>query len=89
MRATELDTILELVEAFNRDNLWPKSYAFAQEGIVVVVGDLSVDYEHGASDDQLFAHVRCATATTLQLFEHLDRHYPEVAGLDPATATTE
>lgn len=68
-----------LVNDWNADKLWPKAYTREEDGLVGVYGELAVDYEPGVTDDQIFQQLSCVVATTLQLFDHLDAHYPAQA----------
>ncbi len=76
----------ELINTWHREKLWPKGYTrVADDGTLNVFAEVSVDYEFGLSDDQLWQHVDCAVSTILSLFAYLDEHYPAEA----ATAKAE
>lgn len=76
----ERGRLLELVNDWNDGKVWPKAYVHVNDkGQAHVFAELGVDYEDGLSDAQLERHLRCAIATSLQLFEHLDEQYPEAA----------
>ena len=66
------DELLTLLEDWNRDHIWPKSYYMVTDtDDLSVRAEVNVDYEHGVTDEQLLQHVSCALGTSLQLYEHL------------------
>ncbi|MCL2090665.1 MAG: YbjN domain-containing protein [Micrococcales bacterium] len=44
---------------------------------LAVMAEHAVDYEPGASDEQLAQHVQCAISTSLGAFERLDEAFPQ------------
>ena len=78
--------VLEVVNTWNSEKLWPKSYVEVHEGQVIVYGEHTVDYEEGATDEQVHLHVRTGVATSLRLFDHLDEQFPEHAAAAKAAA---
>lgn len=77
---TERDRILALLNQAHEDHVWPKAYLpETEDGTVVVVGDVTADFEFGATDEMIDLHLRTGIATSLQLFEQLDEHYPAAA----------
>lgn len=71
-------TALELVNTWNREKLWPKTYvARDNEGRVRLNTELNVDYEHGITDEQLSQHLLCAVNTSMSFFETLNEAFPE------------
>lgn len=77
--AAERPRVLDLVSDWNTRKLWPKAVVQEVDDELVVRGEVTVDYEHGLTDEQLAQHVRCAISTTLDLFRHLGEHYAHVA----------
>ncbi|MBI9115495.1 YbjN domain-containing protein [Sanguibacter suaedae] len=61
-----------LLNEFNRDVIWPKLYARAEEtGELGIYSEVSTDLEHGVSDDQLGQLLSCGLFTSLRAFESL------------------
>ncbi len=77
--ADRVAEVTALVNEWNATHLWPKAYVRAEDEVVGVYGEHTVDYAHGISDEQVDQHLACGIATTLQLFEHLDEAYPAEA----------
>jgi len=75
----EVAALLEAVNAWNTDKLWPKCYVRVDGTDVGVYAEHVVDYEHGVTDEQLDLHLACGISTGLQLFTHLDELYPREA----------
>lgn len=66
------DELLNLLEDWNRDRIWPKSYYMTTaDGSLSVRAEVNVDYEQGVTDEQLLQHVSCALGTSLQLYTHI------------------
>jgi hypothetical protein len=79
-----LEEILELCNEWNADRIWPKAYARVRDnGRVHVVSEVAVDFEHGATDEQLSQTLYCGLSTATMLFDALDEHYPDPAGAAP------
>ena len=54
--------------AWNHDQLWPKAYVHtADDGVVRVVGEVSGDWEHGVTPEQLDQMMICGIATGCEL----------------------
>lgn len=67
-------------------NEWNSTRTFSRaaaritpEQEVNVLGDLTVDYEYGISDEQLAQHLKCALSTITSLFEFMNESFPEAA----------
>lgn len=71
--------VVDLVNTWNSEKLWPKGYVRAEDGVVGVYAEHTVDYEHGVTDEQLDLHLACGITTALSLFEHLDEQFPDEA----------
>lgn len=69
---------------WNMRTLWPKTYPRVHEetGAVKLFGEVSVDYEHGVTDEQLGQHLSCALETTHEFFAKLAEAFPEAAPAD-------
>lgn len=73
-----LEEILEVCNEWNAERIWPKAYVRVRDdGAVVVCADVTVDVEHGATDDQLDQLLQCGLTTGSMFFEHLDERYPD------------
>lgn len=81
--------VLELVNEWNRDKLWPKAYVEVYEGQVIVFGEHTVDYEDGATDNQVHLHVRTGVSAALSFFDTLDAQFPEHVAADQARREAE
>ncbi len=60
--------VMLAVNDWNRDRIWPKAYVREEDDALALYGEMSVDLEHGVTDDQLVRLVDCGLATTVQLF---------------------
>ncbi len=85
----QFPAVLEFVNTWNSEKLWPKGYVEKHDGHVFVYAEHTVDYEHGATDDQVHLHVRTGVATALRLFDDLDAQYPEHAAAAKAKLAAE
>ncbi|WP_199423773.1 YbjN domain-containing protein [Actinotalea solisilvae] len=65
------------VNDWNRERIWPKAYVRSEEGELALYGEVSVDLEHGVTDDQLAQLVACGLGTGVQLFAALGQLVPE------------
>ena len=71
--------VMDLVNTWNSEKLWPKGYVRAEDDVVGVYAEHTVDYEHGVTDEQIDLHLACGITTALSLFEQLDEAYPAEA----------
>ncbi|MFP3713625.1 YbjN domain-containing protein [Puerhibacterium sp. TATVAM-FAB25] len=71
--------VLQAANDWNRERIWPKVYTREEGGGMALYAEVSVDFEHGATDDQLAATVSCGLVTASQFFA-------TVAALTPGTA---
>lgn len=69
---------------WNTNTFWPKTYPRVNEenGVVKVITELTVDYEHGVTADQLGQHLSCALETSHEFFGKLAEAFPEAAPTD-------
>ena len=73
-----LEELLEACNAWNADHIWPKTYTRVRDdGSVVVCADITVDVEHGVTDDQLDQLLQCGLSTGSMFFDTLDADYPD------------
>lgn len=73
----QLAPLLEIVNEWNASHLWPKGYVRAEDDVVGVYAEHTVDYEHGVADAQVDLQLACGISTALQLFAHIDEQYPD------------
>lgn len=69
--------VLLAVNDWNRERIWPKAYVRSEDDVLALYGEVSVDLEHGATDDQLAQLVACGLGTGVQLFAALGQLVPE------------
>lgn len=60
--------VLQAVNDWNRERVWPKVYTRAEGAGLALYAEVSVDFEHGATDEQLAATVSCGLVTSSQFF---------------------
>nr|WP_241744305.1 YbjN domain-containing protein [Cellulosimicrobium arenosum] len=79
-----LEEILEFTNEWNADRIWPKTYTRVRDnGMVQVFTEVTVDLEHGVSDDQLDQLLQCGLSTGSMFFDALDEYYPDPARQAP------
>ncbi|MEP7765263.1 YbjN domain-containing protein [Sanguibacter sp. 25GB23B1] len=79
-----VEEVLEFCNEWNTDRIWPKAYFRVRDnGMIQVYGEVAVDLEHGASDDQLDQVLACGLSTGAMLFDALDEMYRDPAGVTP------
>lgn len=86
---SELASVLELVNSWNTDTIFPKVYVRVEGEELGVYGELGVDYEHGVSDQQIDLHLGCGVSLALSFFERLDERYPDAVAEARARAAGE
>lgn len=66
-------------EEWNRSRIWPKVYPLVHEpsGTLGIVGEQIVCYAEGVTDEQLKLHLGHAVAFGNQLFEELEKTFPD------------
>jgi hypothetical protein len=73
-----LEEILELCNEWNAERIWPKTYVRVRDnGAVLVYTEVTVDLEHGVTEDQLDQLLQCGLTTGSMFFEHLDETFPD------------
>lgn len=65
------------VNDWNRERIWPKAYLRSEDGELALYSEVSVDLEHGVTDDQLAQLVGCGLGTGVQLFAALSTLVPD------------
>jgi len=79
-----LEEILEFCNEWNADRIWPKTYTRVRDnGMVQVFTEVTVDLEHGVTDDQLDQLLQCGLSTGSMFFDALDEFYPDPARQAP------
>ncbi|WP_162175462.1 YbjN domain-containing protein [Paraoerskovia marina] len=66
------DALVQVLNDWNRDGLWPAAHAREEQGVLLVYGEVSTPFELGATDAQLAHAIRTGVAGCLALFEALD-----------------
>ncbi len=61
-------SVLQAVNDWNRDRVWPKVYVREEPDGLALYAEVSVDFEHGATDEQLAATLSCGLVTATQFF---------------------
>ncbi|CAM3530234.1 hypothetical protein GCM10007368_18260 [Isoptericola cucumis] len=61
-------SVLQAVNDWNRERVWPKVYTRREGDGLALYAEVSVDFEHGATDEQLAATVSCGLVTASQFF---------------------
>lgn len=73
--ATRENEIILLANALNREKIWPKIYTLRSSNEigseVLVLAEVSVDLEHGVTDEQLAQFINCGIYTATRAFELL------------------
>lgn len=65
------------INDWNRERIWPKAYLREEDGRTALYAEVSVDLEHGVTDDQLAQLVACGLGTGVQLFAALGTLVPD------------
>ncbi|WP_435735638.1 YbjN domain-containing protein [Cellulosimicrobium sp. PMB13] len=79
-----LEEVLEFCNEWNADRIWPKTYTRVRDnGMIQVFTEVTVDLEHGATDDQLDQLLQCGLSTGSMFFDALDEFYPDPARQAP------
>ena len=73
----ERTAVLLVVNDWNRERIWPKTYLRLEDEDVALYGEVSTDLEHGVTDDQLGQLVSCGLGTGVQLFAALGGLAPD------------
>jgi len=63
--------VAQIVNDWNRDRIWPKTYTRSEDGEIFIYSEVSTDFEHGVTDEQIAQTLACGLATGVQFFEHL------------------
>ncbi len=79
-----LEEVLEFCNEWNADRIWPKTYTRVRDnGMIQVFTEVTVDLEHGVTDDQLDQLLQCGLSTGSMFFDALDEYYPDPARQAP------
>ncbi|WP_423465162.1 YbjN domain-containing protein [Promicromonospora sp. MS192] len=60
--------VLQAANDWNRERIWPKVYTREEGGGLALYAEVSVDFEHGATEEQLAQTVSCGLVTASQFF---------------------
>ena len=60
--------LLQTVNDWNRERIWPKVYTREEGAGLALYAEVSVDFEHGATEEQLAQTVSCGLVTASQFF---------------------
>lgn len=60
--------VLQATNDWNRERIWPKVYARSESYGLTLYSEVSVDFEHGATNDQLAQTISCGLVTAAQFF---------------------
>lgn len=69
--------LLPWLNEWNVSHYWPRIGAIQGEEQCIVVTDLVVDLEFGATDDFIRQQIRCFLTTSFQAYEELEGAFPE------------
>jgi len=70
--------ILPVLNTWHKEKLFPKAVLvdFPDDGNSRVFTEVTIDCEHGISDEQLLLHIDAGINTALSLFKKLDEAFP-------------
>ncbi|WP_313280386.1 YbjN domain-containing protein [Timonella senegalensis] len=74
--AIDIVRAVDACNDWNRDKLWPKTYARVVDDQIRLCTEHNVDYEFGVSDEQLKQHLICTVQTSISFFESLESDFP-------------
>lgn len=60
--------VLQAANDWNRERIWPKVYTREEGSGLALYAEVSVDFEHGATQEQLAQTVSCGLVTASQFF---------------------
>ncbi|GAA2221824.1 hypothetical protein GCM10010413_12630 [Promicromonospora sukumoe] len=60
--------VLQAANDWNRERIWPKVYTREEGAGLALYAEVSVDFEHGATEEQLAQTVSCGLVTASQFF---------------------
>lgn len=60
--------VLQAANDWNRERIWPKVYTREESTGLALYAEVSVDFEHGATEEQLAQTVSCGLVTASQFF---------------------
>lgn len=76
--------LLEAINTWHRERLWPKAYLVDVEDRLLVVCETCADLEFGVTDAQLDQLVACGIGTPEQFFDGLESQFPDFGSWIPA-----
>lgn len=76
--------VLQAANDWNRERIWPKVYTREESSGLALYAEVSVDFEHGATEEQLAQTVSCGLVTASQFFSTVASLAPPPE-VDPGT----
>lgn len=76
--------LLEAINTWHRERLWPKVYLVDVEDRLLVVCETCTDLEFGVTDQQLDQLIACGIGTPEQFFDSLESEFPAHGSWIPA-----
>jgi hypothetical protein len=74
--------LLETCNEWNADRILPTVYTKVRDdGRISVLAEVTVDFEHGATDDQIGHTIAAGLSGGTQFFDWLDHRFPDPIGL--------
>jgi len=72
------DKVLPVLNTWHREKLFPKALLvdFTEDGNSRVFTEVTLDCEHGVTDEQLLLHIDAGINTALSLFKVLNENFP-------------
>lgn len=79
-----LETMLDAVNEWNADRIWPKAYLRVRDdGSIVTCTDLTIPLDAGVTEPQLDLQLRCGLATSAAFFDTLENQFPDTLARRP------
>lgn len=73
--------VLELTNEWNIAKIWPKVYARDENDSLAIYTEISVDFGHGVTTDQLDSLLERGIVTGLNFFATAGERFPDVSGV--------
>ena len=70
--------MLPWLNTWHRENLFPKAVVvdFPDDGNCRIFTEVTIDCEHGITDEQLMLHIRAGLQSALSMFEEANKAFP-------------
>lgn len=67
-----LDAVRDFILKWHHDKLWPKCYhRITDTGVIRIFTENTIDWEHGATDQQIMQQIECALGTAGSFYSAL------------------